>query len=203
MMSKKKFFDITYSKMTLEQKFDYIKNHFVYNVMNSWNNWESLANNVKIHNLGLTSEQENKFFEIYGDEHACNQLYCFLNDYIDNFDVEHNTRTYYNGRQDGYLATRYKDTQTPIIDDAFYTCSNYLDLVDNFQNWYNYTRREARRDANYLVNTTFEFVQAFDRLCDDIRAELIYILDNVKLKTDNYTIKKEYKYLDFEEVKQC
>ena len=49
---------------TLESKFEYIKDHFVYDILNSWNNLQSIANNVKIFNLKLTRKQEDRFFEL-------------------------------------------------------------------------------------------------------------------------------------------
>ena len=41
---------------------DFLVNHFRYNTMNSWNQSTSYANNVKVYNLGLSKEQENKLY---------------------------------------------------------------------------------------------------------------------------------------------
>ena len=42
----------------------YLKNHFRYNTMNSWNAATSYACNLKIHKLGLCHEIENKFYDM-------------------------------------------------------------------------------------------------------------------------------------------
>ena len=53
-----KFYFTGLKEKTIEQKYQYLKNHCQYDIMNSWNNLESFANNVKIYNMGLTNEQQ-------------------------------------------------------------------------------------------------------------------------------------------------
>ncbi len=43
---------------------DFLQNHFRYNTMNSWNNSTSYACNLKVYRLGLTSEIENKLYDM-------------------------------------------------------------------------------------------------------------------------------------------
>lgn len=43
---------------------EYLKNHFRYYTMNSWNLADSYACNLKIPRLGLNSEVENKLYEL-------------------------------------------------------------------------------------------------------------------------------------------
>ena len=43
----------------------FLTTHFRYDTMNSWNQSTSYANNVKVYNLGLTKEQEEKLYDIY------------------------------------------------------------------------------------------------------------------------------------------
>ena len=39
-----------------KEMFEFLKEHFTYNTMNSWNGLESIANNVKVYNLGLEGD---------------------------------------------------------------------------------------------------------------------------------------------------
>lgn len=48
-------------RKTLESKFEYIKEHFTYDILNSWNRLDSIANKVKVWDLKLTKEQVDKF----------------------------------------------------------------------------------------------------------------------------------------------
>ncbi len=48
------FFNQTKGIRTLNDKFNYVKNHYKYYTLNSWNGLCSIANNVKIYNLGLS-----------------------------------------------------------------------------------------------------------------------------------------------------
>nr|DAF52632.1 MAG TPA: hypothetical protein [Siphoviridae sp. ctnR613] len=63
----KSFFYKEVNKQSRKEMAFYIKNHFTYSRLNSWNNWQGYANNVKIYNLGLTKEQEKKAYNIILD----------------------------------------------------------------------------------------------------------------------------------------
>lgn len=86
---------------TLESKFEYIKEHYTYNVMNSWNNLESIANNVKIWNLELTNEQIDKFLELLDID--SDYIYDILNILIEDFEDITGTQIFFNGRNGGHL----------------------------------------------------------------------------------------------------
>ena len=89
-----KFFRPTNEKMTNQEKFDYIKNHFRYDTMNSWNNSTSFANNVKIHNIGFTKEQQENYNKIFFDENFsktdAQSLYDNIDELIHKFQEEYN-----------------------------------------------------------------------------------------------------------------
>ena len=52
------------NEKTQEEKAKYILEHFTYYTMNSWNINKSIANNVKVHRLGLSNEMYFKFFDL-------------------------------------------------------------------------------------------------------------------------------------------
>lgn len=83
---------------------DFLKNHFRYATMNSWNRGNSYANRIKVHHLGLTKEQEGRAWKILSIDCYAD----FWNEIrypIDNFTAE--TGGAYtigsNGRSGGYL----------------------------------------------------------------------------------------------------
>ena len=194
----KGFFNQTTTRMTLKEKFKYIKNHFYYDILNSWNGLKSLANNVKIYNLGLTNEQPSKFFDIICDNNTSQQLYGFLSDFIDDFDYNNNNcATYFNGRSDGYIVTIKRERNENIVDNDLLISNDYNDLIQNLQDWYGYTKKDARQEANNIIEINFKIVKNFDMFCDKLRKELIYILDNAEIKKGTYTKEIEYNYLNF------
>jgi len=80
---------------------DYLSGHFRYHTANSWNNSTSYAYNMKIYNLGLGSEIQDRLYELM----ECEDFYRSINDFIGLFEQEHNYKWQagFNGRQGGYL----------------------------------------------------------------------------------------------------
>lgn len=180
------FFDGLKEK-TLESKFEYIKDHFTYDIMNSWNNLESIANNVKIFNLKLTREQENRFFELVNIDEE--YIYDTLNYDIELFKNLGDFNIFYNGRNGGYL----------VIVPDFKLYNKNMNILDLFfsDNIYEYnTFKEYKKeslDSSYgYDNTDFNdkleecyfLLKSFDKLCDILRADLIYILNNAKIEEE-------------------
>jgi len=89
-------------KTTSKKKMiEYLANHFMYNTMNSWNNCESYARNVKVHSIDTTSEVRDKLYELLDTEGAYNDI----NDILRDFDErhEHAYQMGFNGRSGGYI----------------------------------------------------------------------------------------------------
>ena len=79
----------------------FLKNHFRYNTMNSWNRSTSYANCLKINSLGLQSDIVDKLYEMIGMD----SFYKEINKLIYQFDFDHNYQWQcgFNGRSSGYL----------------------------------------------------------------------------------------------------
>ena len=75
----KKGIDITNDK----QMFNFIKNHFEYYTMNSWNRLASIANNVKLHRMHLTGDWTVAYnLLVNGEYETVNDfLYCWAEDH--------------------------------------------------------------------------------------------------------------------------
>lgn len=80
---------------------DFLKEHFRYSTMNSWNRSNSYAHNMKIHCLGLDSETQNKLYALI----QCRGFYDLIDDLMRDFGSEHGWlwQARFNGRCGGYL----------------------------------------------------------------------------------------------------
>ena len=80
---------------------DYLRNHFRYPTMNSWNQATSYACNVKIHRLDLESETESKLYDMLDTQ----EFFDLRAETVDLFNQAHGFRWQagFNGRSGGYL----------------------------------------------------------------------------------------------------
>lgn len=184
MKNKKKFFNKTSKKMTLRQKFDYIHNHHYYYTMNSWNGLKSLANNVKIYNLPLTTEQKDKFFELFYDENSNDELYYHINWKLECFASENKFEIAFNGRSGGYLVAYNKNNTCNVIDKYLIDCKNYDEALEHFRGNYCWTYRDCQAELKSIIERNFEVCVLFDDCCDDILNELKYLLDNARVEEE-------------------
>lgn len=162
------FFNKTEGIETLEDKFNYIKNHFKYWTMNRWNGLVSIANNVKIYNLGLTAVQLDKAYDLLD----CENFYDELNLLI----YGSGLKVGFNGRSSGYLVLYNFENNGPAVETWYWDYENYVDLLSDYE-------PETIED---IINYDFELVRDFDILCDELRAQLIYHIENSEIKTEEY-----------------
>lgn len=193
-----KHFNKTTKKMTLQQKFDYIIEHFTYWTMNSWNGLESIANKIKIYGLPLTREQEDKGLEIICDENLSNDLWAELEIYMHEFEREHKGYEICgNGRNGGYLVLCSKDHNGCAINGDIYNYATYKEYVESFMGC-GYSYNTARTEARYEVEQAFDLIVAFDDTCDKMLEEFIYIIDNVGIEEREKVYVKKYRTLVYE-----
>lgn len=187
---------------TLESKFEYIKEHYTYNVMNSWNNLESIANNLKIWNLELTNEQIDKFLELLDID--SDYIYDILNILIEDFEDITGTQIFFNGRNGGHLVMipkfdeyrKWKNILDLFFDDNIYCYETLKEFKkDSTDTAYGYTKE----DINNKLEQCYYLLKSFDLLCDLLREELIYILDNAKIKEKKETTETINKYIEIGE----
>lgn len=91
-------------KVNLENRremIQYLRKHFRYWTMNSWNQSTSYAQNVKIYNLGLSQELEDKLYKMLGVQ----EYWDMVRSYLIDFAHEHNFlwQADFNGKSNGYL----------------------------------------------------------------------------------------------------
>ena len=80
---------------------DYLRNHFRYSTMNSWNHATSYACNLKIYGLGLDPEIESKLYDMLDTR----EFLLMRQEALYLFNAVHNFRWQagFNGRSGGYL----------------------------------------------------------------------------------------------------
>lgn len=80
---------------------EFLKNHFRYPTMNSWNRATSYARNIKIHHLGLDPETERRCFDMLEIPEAFDDFSAILHEFAIRHDYKWQTGQ--NGRSGGYL----------------------------------------------------------------------------------------------------
>jgi hypothetical protein len=186
--------DVTNDK----QMFEFLKNHFMYDTMNSWNGSRSIANNVKVYKLALDGDCWQALSLLSKDE------YYAVNMMIEDWEYEHKGyRVGFNGRSGGYL----------VLYNGNNTCNILPDLiVDNDYNEFkDYCKEYYRGVKHYrpLLKEYVKLVRDFDKLCDDIR-EYVNELSTTNFALDslfevvemfNDCYREDLNYLKFSELK--
>lgn len=150
-----------------QEMVDFLKNHYRYWTMNSWNVSSSYANNVKIYNLNLPKEIQDKAWD-----YACGSLECcdidfMIQDEIASFKWETGYDAGFSGRSGGYIVmydTDWKDGK--LVTYIGRSIDKYTDFDD-----------EDVWDISSLADRV-KLVQRFDEMCDNIRDGLIEILQD-------------------------
>lgn len=164
--------DITKDK----SMFNFIANHPTYFTMNSWNRTRSIAHNVKLYNLGLDGDWTRALAHLESGE------YDTINWMIQDWEREHPGYTVsFNGRSSGYLVLYNKDNYRSAFPETL-DYETYEDYKADMRDYYGSVR--ANRDE--LVEFV-RLVQAFDRLCDEIRD---YVNDLSKLSYEKEEMQK-------------
>lgn len=163
MNMKKKFYyksgvDISSTKSMCE----FILNHFQYYTMSSWNGLKSIANNVKLYNLGLEGDWSELLDEIYEQNSFLVQD---INSAIKQWESEHKGYSVgFNGRSDGYLVLYSEGNFRNIL-------PNYLEGLTTYQDVKDYLKDYGESISWYKSDLRFytKLIRDFDRLCDDLR----------------------------------
>lgn len=175
----KKGLDITNAK----QMFEFLRNHYTYDTMNSWNGLKSIANNVKLYNLELEGGWDNALNFLY-DNDGYNDLVYLINDTIEIWEDEHPGYSVgFNGRSGGYLVLCSKNNNRNILPGEIIDYDNYEDFKENLKDYWG--------GVKYFINDLryyTKLVQDFDKLCDELRN---IVNEYSKMDYEAYKIKEE------------
>lgn len=179
----KKGLDITNTK----QMFEFLRNHYMYDTMNSWNRLKSIAHNVKLYNLELEGDWDNALSFLF-DEHS--DLVYLLNDTIEMWEAEHKGYVVgFNGRTGGYLVLYSNYNNSNILPDMITDYDTYEEFKEACQEYYGGVKY-YKSDLQYYT----KLVQDFDKLCDELRN-----IVNEYSKMD-YAVYKEARDLELENI---
>lgn len=185
------YFDKTAGVNTLSGKFKYIKDHFTYYSLNSWNGLESIANNVKTYRLGLSNEQQDRLCEL---ESADPDEYWFLiNQCLRDECLSRGIDVCFNGRSSGYLVLYENGGAKCPLKGEYWDYDSYQDWLKDYAEWYDY--RAAQSDLRYMIERDFEMVREFDQLCDAMRDNLIFIADHASINEEEVVVVQTVKSL--------
>ena len=158
-MNKNYFYKTGVDITNAKQMFEFLRGHYMYDTMNSWNGLKSIANNVKIYNLNLDGDHWNALRYLEDDE------YFNVNMMIEDWEAEHEGyEVVFNGRSGGYLVLTNKHNNRNILPDEIIYFDNYEDFKSNLKEWWG--------GVKYFMNDLrfyTKLVQDFDKLCDEIR----------------------------------
>ena len=147
--------DITNDK----QMFSFLKNHFEYWTMNSWNRLSSVANKVKLYDMDLTGDWAVALSLLESGEYDTISMMIM--------DWERENPGYeaqFNGRCGGYLVLTRKDCNLPVLPEDITCCDTYEEYKEYCRDYIG----TVRMNRQTLVYYT-KLVQSFDRLCDQLR----------------------------------
>ena len=160
--------DITNDK----QMFNFLKNHFEYNTLNSWNRLTSIANNVKLYNLGLSGDWCVAMDLLNAGEYE--EINMMIREWERN---SPGFKVRFNGRSGGYLVLMKTEDYTHVLPDIITEASNYEEYKNDCRDLWGSVK--ANRDD--LVYYT-KVVQSFDKLCD----QLLEYCDGLSKQTFEY-----------------
>ena len=141
------------------QMFNFLKGHFEYPTMNSWNLLYSIANKVKLHSLELSGDW---YVALSFLEHG---EYDTISWMIHDWMTEHaGYEVYFNGRSGGYLILKDRDYNGNLLPESILDSETYED----YQEWCRENYGSVRANRDELVRFT-KLVPDFDKLCDELR----------------------------------
>jgi len=160
---------------------EYLKKHYRYNTMHSWNRVTSYAHCIKVTRLGLPGETVDRLFDAISVE----GFYSFsgFSDELEEFARRHDYewRMGINGRSDGYIVLYQGTKGRPNLHSSTGTDEN-----EDFEHW-----------DRYSVEARFEVVWDFDQTT--LRALIAGVLFAEKNKVEEITVNVPTKTMTFVE----
>ena len=186
---------------------EFLKEHFRYDTMNSWNCSTSYANNVKVHKLGLTAEQEDKLWKLIDTDEYYDELRCAMDDFAEAHDYA--WQAGFNGRSGGYLvlyqgSKKYSEhlsfcpkcgqrnfkTALPGNDKCGVCGATRVNYINPPIETFTYPGRGTDDGEDFedwsieALRDRVKLVQEFDMLCDELLSITVDLLDNSDIEEE-------------------
>lgn len=173
---------------------DFLKNHKRYFTANSWNNSTSYANCVKLHALNLPAGfDEDTALAICTGQIECTEWCNTITRIREVFIENYRYHIGFNGRSGGYIVMYEIDYQgqehgAPLY--SIYPGKN-IDMNETFEDWSITDLRERTK-----------LVQAFDKACDELRDNFVYIISQGHVLEKTITKRTKTKVLLTGDIQQ-
>lgn len=150
----------------------FLRGHFRYHTMNSWNRSTSYANRVKLDRLAVPADKYDLALDVLFGGVQCPDWDDARDALTRRFAEETGFEVGFNGRSGGYLVL-YQAGVDPKSGRPVTYLGRPVDQDEDFENWSMADLRERVR-----------VVDALDQLCDDLRNQLVNILSTYETRTD-------------------
>lgn len=170
-MTYERFFGQEVNTDSREDMVKFLTDHFRYYTMSSINRITSYAQKVKIYNLGLTKEQEDRAFDIiFNEDIDSSNFQKEVDNVLEGFAEQWNYKwgIAFNGRINGYLVL-YK---TELKDDGDVTWYPGKE-IDQYEDFEEFTDQELAERTELILD--------FDRVCDEVRDVLVDWINNSEI----------------------
>ena len=151
--------------------FEFINNHFTYYTLNSWNGLQSIANNMKLYNLGLEGDWTTVLDYLY-DEEDIGCIGFQIRDLVEEWEAKHPGYSLgWNGRSGGYLVIYNHDKKNGtvnfrnILPEDLTGYENYEEFKETIKDYYGWNVKDMIPELREYT----ELIRDFDKLCDDLR----------------------------------
>ena len=151
--------------------FEFINNHFTYYTLNSWNGLQSIANNMKLYNLGLEGDWTTVLDYLY-DEEDIGGIGFQIRDLVDEWEAKHPGYSLgWNGRSGGYLVIYNHDRRNGtvnfrnILPEDLTGFDNYEEFKETIKGYYGWNVKDMIPELREYT----ELIRDFDKLCEDLR----------------------------------
>ncbi|GEA16721.1 hypothetical protein E308F_29670 [Moorella sp. E308F] len=206
-------------KRNREAMISFLRNHFRYHTMNSWNNATSYANCVKIYKLNLPEDIKNKAWDMLDMD----EVYFEINSLLEDWAAEHDYQWQvgFNGRSGGYLVlyqggwkySSYKSYCTRCGQKNFQPasegknqcgrCGAYarVNYKTPPKEIFTYPGKGVDMYEDFEVwdmeslRDRVKLVQSFDKLCDEVRDLFIDICRNYIIEEKEILVPKKIRVL--------
>lgn len=151
---------------------NFLRGHFRYYTMNSWNRSTSYANRVKLNRLDVPADKYDLALDVLFGNVQCPDWDDVRDDLTRRFAEETGFEVGFNGRSGGYLVL-YQTGVDPRTGNPVTYPGRPMDQDEDFEEWSTADLRERAR-----------LVDRLDILCDDLRDNLVAILSTYETRTD-------------------
>lgn len=192
------------SHIKRDEMIAFLRGHFRYYTMNSWNISTSYARNIKIYRLGLAHEQKMKAYDFIETPDTLEDITQIMHDFDANHD--HEWQAGFNGRSGGYIVLyeglKEADTHTKTICNH---CGSHTGYAEEMQckvrgcsgilkkisrpiyRFGVYPEKGVDMDEDFeewtddALEERYNLVKEFDQMVDDCIAQFKYLLDNFRI----------------------